>query len=170
MKYLKTYESYKHTKQDKIDDIRYIHEFVEKFEDMFEFRLNLNITGDVKFRSYLGFGADKYYYGNFILDNKRILSKKVNIDYNVNIETSINPHGITSENDIGRTFTISFDIGRNSSRNVNNIKHFHGYSRNMDDILQRFDEYVSNVLGIRHLTEEEKKQKKLEKTAKQYNL
>lgn len=170
MKYIKTLEKYTHTNQDKIDDMSYLQEFADKFEAEFEDRLNLTVYRDAEFRSYLGFGADKYYRGEIILDNRNIYYKKIKIEYKVRIETDINPNGISNKDDIGRTFVIGFDINNNKSRNVNKIKHFYGYSRNMNEILEDFDNYIIRTFNIRHLTPEEKEQKKLQRAANKFNL
>lgn len=170
MIYLKTYEKYKHTQQDKIDDMIYIREFSRKFEEAFEYRLNLNINIDSIFRNFIDHGAEKVYTGEIILNNKKILSKKINIKYNIIIATDINPNGIKNENDIGRTFSINFNILKSASRNINNIRHFYNYSTNIDDLIQSFDKYLIEVLGIKYLTEDEKQQKKKEKDINKYNL
>lgn len=177
MKHLKTYEKYVHTSQDQIDDMNLINEFSKKFEDLFEFRLNLDRSGNPEFRGYLGYGASVHYFGKINLDNPRILKRKVDISYNVYLDTDINPNGITGEDDeddIDRTFTIKFEISKNMSRNVNNIKNFYSYSRNMDEVLEKFNNYVSHILGIKQLTdsekEERKKKKDFDKKIRQYNL
>lgn len=179
MKYLISYknllEKYTHTDQDKIDDMIYINEFVKKFEEKFEYRLNLEYDSEAEFRDYLGFGAGKYYHGEVEILNKYM------IQYFINIFTCINPNGIKNENDIGRTFNIDFDIRsrrggptriRKNTRNArinNNIIDFYGYSRNMEELIDRFDEYLLK-LDIKHLTEEEKKEKEIEKKMRTYNL
>jgi hypothetical protein len=170
MKYIKTLEKYIHTNQDSIDDMNYIEEFANKFEEKFEDRLNIIVSKDAEFRNYLGYGAYKYYSGEIILNNRNIYHKKINIGYKVRIETDINPNGITNENDIGRTFSIGFDINKSKSRNVNKIRHFYGYSRNIDEILEKFDNYIKTTFNIRYLTPEEKEQRKLQRTANKYNL
>lgn len=173
MKYLISYknllEKYTHTDQDKIDDMIYINEFVKKFEEKFEYRLNLEYDSEAKFRDYLGFGANKYYHGEVEILNKYM------IQYFINIFTDINPNGIKNENDIGRTFNIDFDIRtriRKNTRNAiicSNIVDFYGYSRNMEELMDKFDDYLLK-LDIKHLTEREKEQKKIEKTMRTYNL
>ena len=170
MKYLKTHEKYIHNEQDRIDDIKFINEFSKKFEYLFEYRLNLDVSSKMEFRDYIGYGASKNYTGETILNNKNISSKKVKIKYSIFLDTDINPNGITNENDIGRTFTIKFEILKNKSTNINNLKHFYNYSKNMDDVLEKFDDYVFYTLRIRKPTKEELEQYRLEKAAKKYNL
>lgn len=170
MNHIKTFEKYQHTKQDLIDDMTYINEFSKKFEDLFEARLNLTASSDAHFINSVGYGAKKNYTGNTILNNTKILSNKVKIEYVVYIKTDINPNGITSEDDINRTYVIRFDIIKNKSRNVNSIPSFYAYSINMNETIYKFDNYISNKLGIRNLTEEEIKEFKIKKDAKKYNL
>lgn len=170
MKYIKKFEKYQHTKQDLIDDVNYINEFAKKFEDLFEFRLNLDTSENAKFRSYIGHGADKRYTGDIILNNPRIYSKKIKIEYYINIDTDINPNGITGHDDVARTYVIKFELKRSKSRIINNLPHFYSYSINMNDVLDKFDNYISNKLGIRELTEEEIKVCKIKKDANKYNL
>ena len=73
MKYLKLYEKYTHTNQDALDDMTYIQKFSKKFEDKFEYRLNLIDLSNAKFKSYLGYGAHKYYYGEVEIFNKNTI-------------------------------------------------------------------------------------------------
>ena len=40
----------------------------------------------------------------------------------------------------------------------------------MNETIYKFDNYISNKLGIRNLTEEEIKEFKIKKDAKKYNL
>lgn len=167
MKHLKLFEKYTHTQQDKIDDMKLINDFSEKFEDMFEYRLNINEHSEPNFRDYLGHGAEKNYTGSI---TKKLMTKNVEIKYIIFLTTDINPNGILSEKDIDRTFNIKFEIQNNNSRYVKQLNNFYGYSRKMDEILERFDYYVLNTLDIKRPTEEEIKQYKLEKTAKKYNL
>lgn len=168
MKYIRTFEKYIHTKQDEIDDMSLINEFVNKFDDMFECRLNLE--GEPIEAMWIGYGAYRYYTGSIILDNSRILKKKVIIRYNVTLTTHINPDGITGEHDIGRTFSINFEINNNRSRNVNALPKFYSYSIDMNELLEKFERYIINTFGIRRLTKEEEEECKLKKDTKKYNL
>lgn len=167
--FIKYNEKYNHTQQDIIDDMRYINEFSKKFENKFEFRIDLNIERNSQFRSYLGYGADKFYTGEIIIDNLKYYKTKRKIKYIVRIETDINPAGITGEDDIGRTFTIDFDI-KQENRSRNKIPDFYGYSRNIDDIINEFDTYVIQKLGKKNLSHEEIEQKKMIKKMKKYNI
>lgn len=174
MKYIITYEKYTHTPQDKIDDMELIREFSKKFEDLFEFRLNLNKFSGPEFRGYLGYGASVHYFGHVELDNPEILKRKVDIKFNIFLDTDINPNGISGEDDIARTFSIKFEIRKNKSRNINRIKGFYGYSRDMEGVLEEFDNYLIDKLGIGYLSEEERerlrKQKEFNKKIRQFNL
>lgn len=165
MKYINTYEKYIHTNQDKIDDMTYIQEFAEEFEKKFEYRLNLDTNEQIRFRSFLGFGADKYYHGEIVVNTSYYKTKRT-LKYKVRIETDINPAGITNENDIGRTFVIDFDVYSPNQK----IPDFYGYERSIDDIIERFHDYVITKLNIKTITEEEKKEKEIKKTASKYNL
>ena len=171
MRYILTYEKYQHTPQDKIDDMNLIREFMKKFEQLFEFRLHLESTQP---ESRLGYGASVHYFGYVELNNPKILKRKVDINYSIFLDTDINPNGITSENDIGRTFSIKFEILKNKSRNVNHVKNFYGYSKDMDIILEEFDDYLIDVLGIEYITDEEREKRKRKKefvrNIKRYNL
>jgi len=164
------FESYNHSNQDKLDDMELIQEFSKKFEDLFEYRLNLDKFGQPEFRGYLGYGANVNYSGQIELDNPKIFKRKIDISFNIILDTNINPNGISGENDIGRTFSIKFEIRNNNLRNVNHVKNFYGYSRNIDDILERFDEYLINVWGIDYLTDKEIEERRLKKISKKYNL
>ena len=170
MKYIKKFEKYQHTKQDLIDDMTYINEFSKKFEDLFEFRLNLDTTTNTRFKSFIGYGADKNYTGDIILNNSKIYSKKIKIEYIIYISTDINPNGITGPNDVDRTYTIDFDIKHTKSRIINKLPDFYSYSKNMDDLLDEFDNYIFYKLGIRKLTDEEIKEYEIKKSARKYNL
>jgi len=166
----KIFESYNHSNQDKIDDMELIQEFSKKFEDLFEYRLNLDKYGQPEFRGYLGYGANVNYSGQIELDNPKILKRKVDISFNIFLNTDINPNGITNDDDIGRTFSIKFEIRNSNSRNVNRVKNFYGYSRDIDNILKRFDDYIINAWGIDYLTDKEIEEKRLKKIANKYNL
>jgi hypothetical protein len=163
MKYIKTYEKYKHTNQDKEDDMYYINKFSKKFEDEFEFRLNFDIKEDVKFMDYIGYGAEKIYSGKIKINNN-------NVSYLIWIYTRINPNGIEHSQDIGRIFTIKMKI-RIKEYPVTN---YYEYSRNIDDILEKFDRYILKELNIEYLTDQEKEKRKKEKELKisvnKYNL
>lgn len=167
--FIKYNEKYNHIQQDKIDDMRYINEFSEKFENKFEFRIDLNIERNSQFRSYLGYGADKFYTGEIIIDNLKYYKTKRKIKYRVRIETDINPAGITGEDDIGRTYTIDFDI-KQENRSRNKIPDFYGHSRNIDDIIDQFDTYVLQKLGKKKLSQEETERKIMIKKMKKYNI
>lgn len=167
--FIKYNEKYNHIQQDKIDDMRYINEFSEKFENKFEFRIDLNIERNSQFRSYLGYGADKFYTGEIIIDNLKYYKTKRKIKYRVRIVTDINPAGITGEDDIGRTYTIDFDI-KQENRSRNKIPDFYGYSRNIDDIIDQFDTYVLQKLGKKKLSQEETERKIMIKKMKKYNI
>lgn len=167
--FIKYNEKYNHTQQDIIDDMRYIDEFSEKFENKFEFRIDLNIERNSQFRSYLGYGADKFYTGEIIIDNLKYYKTKRKIKYRVRIATDINPAGITGEDDIGRTYTIDFDI-KQENRSRNKIPDFYGYSRNIDDIIDQFDTYVLQKLGKKKLSQEETERKIMIKKMKKYNI
>ena len=169
MKHLKLYEKYIHTPQDKKDDINLLHEFVQKFEDKFEYRLNLDTSKQIKFKSYIGYGSEKYYYGTIEIYNIKYYKSKRYINYSINISTDINPNGITSENDIDRTFTIDFDIKQDNGRN-SIFPDFYAYDRDINTVIDKFDYYVSSILNIKHLTKDQIKQKQIEKAAKKYNI
>ena len=162
-------EKYIHTSQDKIDDMELMQEFSKKFEDKFEYRLNLDTYNNITFRTYLGCGADKRYSGTVEIYNQKYYKTKRKIRYSINIDTYINPAGITGDDDIGRTFTIDFDI-KQENRLTNKLPDFYGYARNMDEIIERFNNYVYTTLNIKYLSEKELEQKKIEKSAKKYNL
>jgi hypothetical protein len=170
MKYIKSFnEKYIHTSQDKIDDMNLIQEFIQKFEDKFEYRLNLDTYSEPRFRTYLGFGADKSYTGSVEIYNEKYYKTKRKIRYSINIETDINPAGISGPDDIGRTFTIDFDI-KQENRLTNKIPDFYSYGRTMDEIIEKFNNYVYSTLNIKYLSEKEIEQKKIEKSANKYNL
>lgn len=169
MKYIKTYERYTHTPQDKIDDMTLLQEFTQKFEDKFEYRLNLDTTNQPEFRSYLGFGADKNYSGTIEVYNNKYYKTKKKIRYSIVLETDINPAGITGDDDIGRTFTIDFDI-KQENRLRNKFPDFRQYTRDIDTLIEKFDDYVRTTLNIKKLSEEELKQKQIDKSANKYNL
>ena len=169
MKYIKTLEKYIHTSQDKFDDMILIREFTDKFEIQFEDRLDICTKSNLRFRTFIGYGADKHYDGETIVNNPKIYKTKKKIKYSITIDTDINPAGITSDQDIGRTFTIHFDIKPTNNRH-SKIPCFYHHARNIEDILQSFDNYITNTLNIKYLTDEEKKQKKIEKTMIKYNL
>jgi hypothetical protein len=162
MKHIKAYEKYKHKPQDKIDDMNLMQEFSDKLETQFEYRLDIDYISNIE-TSVVGYGTNKYYSGQFINNSKYYKSKRA-ILYNIRISTDINPNGITSDKDIGRTYTLNFDT--KSSR----IPNFYEYSRDMNDVLQRFNYYVINTLNIDYLSKEELKQKQLNKIANKYNL
>lgn len=169
MKYLKKYEKYIHTSQDKIDDMSYIEEFSKRFEEMFEYRLDIIEKSNPKFRDYLGFGAEVQYNGETEIYNSKYYKTERNIKYSINIETNINPNGIKHEYDIERTFLIKFEIKRENRLN-NRIVDFYDYSTSMDAVLLKFDKYVLDTLNIKYLTEEEIEIKKIKKNMKNYNL
>jgi hypothetical protein len=170
MKYIKPFnEKYIHTSQDKIDDMNLMQKFIQKFEDKFEYRLNLDTYNDLSFRTYLGYGADKSYTGTVEIYNQEYYKTKRKIRYSITIETDINPSGISGADDIGRTFTIDFDI-KQENRLTNKFPDFYKYGRNMDEIIEKFDNYVYKTLNIKHLSEKEIEQKKIEKSANKYNL
>jgi len=169
MKYIKQYDKYINTPQDKIDDMIFLQEFVQKFEDIFEYRLNLDTFVESRFRAYLGFGADKIYNGEVEIYNPTYYKTKRKIRYSINIETDINPAGISGADDIGRTFTIDFDI-KQDTRLGNRIPGFYGYGRSMEEVIEKFDNYVWTKLNITYLSEKEIEQKKIERSAKKYNL
>lgn len=169
MKHLKIYDKYIHTLQDKKDDMILIQEFTKNFEEKFEYRLNLDINEKAEFKSYIGYGANKYYYGTVEIYNRNYYQSKRKINYHINIDTDINPNGITSENDINRTFTIDFDIKQDNGRS-SRIPDFYAYDRDIDKIIEKFDDYVLSTLNIKNLTEEQIEQKQLEKSAKQFNI
>jgi hypothetical protein len=162
-------EKYIHTSQDKIDDMNIMQEFAKKFEDIFEYRLNLNIDNDSKFRTYLGHGANKSYTGTVEIYNQEYYKTKRKIRYSINIITDINPAGISGPDDIGRTFTIDFDI-KQENRLTNKIPDFYSYERTMDEIIEKFNNYVYSTLNIKYLSEKDLEQKKIEKSANKYNL
>lgn len=162
-KFIKFNENYIHTNQDKIDDMKYIEEFAEKFENKFEFRLNLNI-GKSQFRTYIGYGAEKYYNGEIIINNLKYYKKQKKIKYLVNIDTLINPFGFIND-DINRSFKINFHI-----INEKRIPDFYERSRNIEDVLEKFDTYVLQQLGKKHLSLEEIEKNKILKKTKKYNI
>jgi len=161
MKYILTLEKYKNTSQDLIDDMNLMIEFSDKFETKFEYRLDINDISNIE-TSVVGYGTKKYYSGLFINNTKYYKSKRP-IQYTITLITNINPNGISSDDDIGRTFKI--DLDTNSK-----IPDFHEYSRNIDEILRKFEEYVINTLNINQLSKKELKQKQLNKITKKFNL
>jgi hypothetical protein len=169
MKHLKTYEKYIHTEQDKIDDMKLIEKFASKFEEMFEYRLDIIEKSNPEFRDYVGYGADIKYYGEVETFNKKYYQVKRKIEYKIRITTDINPNGITSEKDIGRTFTIDFDI-KHKPRSHDKTRDFYAYSTNMNDVIKNFDKYVLETLNIKYLTPEEIEVKKIKKNMKKYNI
>lgn len=169
MKYIKTYEKYAHTPQDKIDDMILMQEFADKFETQFEDILDIDYKSNIRFRTYLGFGADKQYEGQLTINNPRYYKTKKTIKYSIRIETDINPAGITGDDDIGRTFVIDFDIKQKANR-YTKYPDFYSYQRNIDDVLQQFNEYLINTLNVKQPTEKEKQQRQLKKSMIKYNL
>lgn len=169
MKHLKHYEKYTHTPQDSIDDMTLIQEFADKFENQFEARLNITQKSNTQFRSYLGFGADKHYSGEIEIYNRNFYKTKRNIKYKIRIETDINPAGVSGDTDIDRTFVIDFDIKPDNNR-YSKFPDFYSHARNMEDILEKFDDYVRFKLNIPNLSEEQKEKYFIQKTANKYNL
>jgi hypothetical protein len=160
---IKTYEKYTHTNQDKLDDMYYIEEFSKKFEDLFEYWLDFEVYEDIKFRDYLGYGAEKVYTGEVKIGKKMK-------PYMIWIETDINPNGIKGEDDIGRTYVIKMEI-KVVGYSVSN---FYKYSRNMEDVLEKFDRYLLEDLNLLRISDEEKERRKkeriLRKDVDKYNL
>ena len=168
MKYIKSFnEKYTHTAQDKIDDMNIMQEFVQKFEDKFEYKLYLDTSNETKIRTY--FGAYNDYRGVVEIYNPKYYKSKRKIRYSIKIETDINPAGISGPDDIGRTFTIDFDI-KQENRLTNKIPDFYSYGRNIDEVIEKFNNYVYTTLNIKNLSEKEIEQKKIEKSANKFNL
>jgi hypothetical protein len=146
-----------------------IQEFADQFEKLFEARLNIKSNTPAEFRTYLGHGADKTYKGSLEISNTKLYNTKRKIKYTVELETAINPAGISGDHDIGRTFTIDFDVMSNNNKQLR-FPDFYSYARNIDDVLVKFDEYLTNKLNIKPLSKEEIQFFNLQKSSRKYNL
>lgn len=145
-------EKYEHTTEDKEQDIVLAKEFAEKFEDKFKTKLNLTDYTGVKFRDYLGYGAEKIYRTKLDIENSEFDS--INKFGMVWISTGINPSGVKKEGEYHRTFTIHFELKGKKSQEIDGeiytdeavVKKFYSYSAEMDDIIEKFEEYVENEI------------------------
>lgn len=156
---IKNFSHYIHTNQDKIDDMIFIEEFSNNFENEFEYRLNLKINKP-HFRTNFDYGANNFYSGDIIIYNKKYYNKKIKFHFLIMIETEIDPH-----NNNGRIFKICFQFDKSCR-----IENFNYSSNNIDDVIRNFDNYIQNELHIYNLTDEELKIKKMQKRIKKYNI
>jgi hypothetical protein len=149
-------ENYIHTKQDKIDDMRLISDFSEKFESEIGSLLHLQEFEKNKFQDYLGYGATSIYRvskDEIKIDNEEQYDT-INGNAMVWIETGINPVGVKVEGEYGRTYTVHLELkaqkteihGKERYQNEVIAKKFYNYSLYMDEIIEEFKNYVNSEL------------------------
>jgi hypothetical protein len=110
---------YKHTEQDAIDDMLQINKFKHDFELAFRNSMELEVYKDCKSMDYLGYGA------------KCIYTTKEN--FMIWLSTEINPNGITTAGEIGRTYTITYEHIWDK-----NQRKFHAYATSIDSLINKF--------------------------------
>jgi hypothetical protein len=138
-------KKYQHTLKDARDDSALIQEFSMRFLNRFNLKYE-NILRLNEKQSHLGYGSCSI----FLLDEVSYSSKNLIINKQpfVHIATQINPNGIDSSGKIGRTFTIKFELmchhKEKYQRQFNEkvcVK-FYDYSKNMDELLDRFEKFM----------------------------
>ena len=137
----------------KAEDMSEIKKFTDLFEKKFKEKLSLEIHKRNSFQDYLGRGAESIYTNpipkDFVTNKWRKNPRKGMLW----IETDINPNGITGKNDIGRTYTIKFEQVFSERRKyarqfgTGMIHHFYSYGRTIDEILEKFENYL--LFGIK---------------------
>jgi hypothetical protein len=143
-------------KEEKIEDIKTAKEFRELFVKKFGKLIPaFSLYEDVKFRGYLKYGANAIYLSEIAIpEMSEKVGKKVGllcgrIGGMLWLTSEINPNGITGKNDIGRTFTIQFELKglmRCTQRRWEDgcfIK-FYGYARSMPSIFKQFRAWIKN--------------------------
>lgn len=146
-------ESYKHTIEDKKADMVEIEKFTSKFESMFNDELKLKVYEDAKFRDYLGHGASKIYLSDidYRVDGEY---ESINDQAMIFLTTDINPNGISSGDDIGRTYTINYELKGKVVNVVNGeefqedtvVRKFYSFERTIDEVLEKFKKFVDTEL------------------------
>lgn len=129
-------------------DLHEIIKFTNSFELKFKDRLSLKPYRLNTLQDYIGRGAESIY-----TNPKPKIFKETKWSKNPNdgmlwISTDINPNGITSKEDIGRTYTIkfeqTFDERRKYARDwqVGLIYKFYAYGRTIEEVINKFDDYL----------------------------
>lgn len=134
------------------EDIKAIEEFTTKFEDRFKDVLKAKDNRINSFRDYLGYGAESIYTTPIPNDFETTKWRRNPQQGMIWVSTGINPHGVTSEHDIDRTYTIKFEQKCGERRkygrewHTGTIHHFYGYGRTIDEILEKFHNYIYHGL------------------------
>ncbi|MFZ4740603.1 MAG: hypothetical protein ACOYLE_05520 [Bacteroidales bacterium] len=114
-------EKYKHSPEDKKNDLILIKQFSQQFLTKFEQVLHLSIYRDCAFRDYLGYGAECIYLTK---DNLMIW-----------VSTDINPNGINEQIGIRRVFTIE----------CNSKAKFYDFAFESETIIEKFSNFICPV-------------------------
>lgn len=131
-------------------DLLEIKKFTEKFEKEFKDRLSLKDYRINSFCDYIERGAESIYTNPMPKDFKETKWRKNPKGGMLWISTDINPNGITSKDDIGRTYTIKFEQVFSERRkyarvwHTGSIHHFYSYGRTIEEVLDKFKNYLES--------------------------
>jgi hypothetical protein len=134
----------------KVEDIKCNKEFTKRFESQFKDNLKAESYKTNSYRDYLGRGAETIYTTPIPKDFKVTKWRNCPQVGMLWLSSSINPNGITSKDDIARTYTIKFEQ-RCSERikyarewGTGTVHHFYGYGRTIDQVMLEFQTYLDN--------------------------
>ena len=135
---------------EKEKDIKEIKLFTKEFEKEFKDKVDISSYKINKFRDYLKYGAVSIYTvpkpKNF-KQTKWAKNPQIGMIW---ISTGINPNGVTSEDDICRTYAIKFEqIFQKRNKYARNfhtdtIHQFYAYGRTIEEVISKFDSYLSS--------------------------
>ena len=131
-------------------DLQEIKKFTNSFEKSFKDRLFLKTYRLNTLQDYIGRGAESIYTNQKPENFKETKWRKNPNDGMLWISTDINPNGITSKEDIGRTYTIKFeqtyDERRKYARDwgVGMIYKFYAYGRSIEEVINKFNDYLDS--------------------------